>query len=98
MIFIDEFFFLRGSTVSQNTLCVTTKIAQVVVERENGCLGLTLRGGSENPIIVTNVRAFGPAYKSSRIKPGDRVLRVDNVRQISYFFSYFHKFFTLRSL
>lgn len=65
--------------VSQNTLCVTTKIAQVVVERENGCLGLTLRGGSELPIIVTNVRAFGPAYKSSRIKPGDRVLRVDNV-------------------
>lgn len=50
-----------------------------MVERENGCLGLTLRGGSELPIIVTNVRAFGPAYKSSRIKPGDRVLRVDNV-------------------
>jgi C-terminal processing protease CtpA/Prc len=34
------------------------------------------------PIIVTNVRAFGPAYKTSRIKPGDRVLRVDNVSSI----------------
>lgn len=65
--------------VSQNSLCVTTKLAQVTVERENGCLGLTLRGGSEMPIIVTNVRAYGPAYKTSRIKPGDRVLRVDNV-------------------
>lgn len=31
------------------------------------------------PIIVTSVRPFGPAYKTSRIKPGDRVLRVDNV-------------------
>lgn len=31
------------------------------------------------PIIVTNVRAYGPAYKTSRIKPGDRVLRVDSV-------------------
>lgn len=65
--------------VSQNSLCVTTKLAQVIIERENGCLGLTLRGGSEMPIIVTSVRPFGPAYKTSRIKPGDRVLRVDNV-------------------
>lgn len=73
------FYFLSLETVSQNSLCVTTKLAQVTVERENGCLGLTLRGGSEVPIIVTNVRAYGPAYKTSRIKPGDRVLRVDNV-------------------
>jgi glutamate receptor-interacting protein len=75
----DFFSFLSLKTVSQNSLCVTTKLAQVTVERENGCLGLTLRGGSELPIIVTNVRAYGPAYKTSRIKPGDRVLRVDNV-------------------
>lgn len=69
--------------VSQNSLCVTTKLAQVIIERENGCLGLTLRGGSEFPIIVTSVRPFGPAYKTSRIKPGDRVLRVDNVSFLS---------------
>lgn len=71
---------LSYQAVSQNSLCVTTKLAQITVERENGCLGLTLRGGNEMPIIVTNVRAYGPAYKTSRIKPGDRVLRVDNVR------------------
>lgn len=65
--------------MSQNSLYVTTKLAQVNVERENGCLGLTLRGGSDLPIIVTNVRVNGPVYKTGRIKPGDRVLRVDNV-------------------
>lgn len=67
------------STVSQNSLCVTTKLAQITVERENGCLGLTLRGGGEYPLIVTNVRPHGPVFKIGRIKPGDRLLRVDNV-------------------
>lgn len=66
--------------VSQNSLCVTTKLAQITVERENGCLGLTLRGGGDFPLIVTNVRPHGPVFKVGRIKPGDRLLRVDNVR------------------
>ncbi|XP_053658090.1 glutamate receptor-interacting protein 2 [Anopheles marshallii] len=65
--------------ISQNSLCVTTKIAQITVERENGCLGLTLRGGGEYPLVVTNVRMNGPVFKTGQIKPGDRVLRVDNV-------------------
>ncbi|XP_062539767.1 glutamate receptor-interacting protein 2 isoform X2 [Armigeres subalbatus] len=64
--------------ISQNSLCVTTKLAQITVERENGCLGLTLRGGGEYPLIVTNVRMHGPVFKTGQIKPGDRVLRVDN--------------------
>lgn len=59
---------------------MTTKIAQITVERENGCLGLTLRGGGEYPLVVTNVRMNGPVFKTGQIKPGDRVLRVDNVR------------------
>ncbi len=65
--------------VSQNSLCVTSKLAQITVERENGCFGLTLRGGGEYQLIVTNVRPHGPAFKTGRIKPGDRLLRVDNV-------------------
>lgn len=72
--------FCPLSPVSQNSLCVTTKIAQITVERENGCLGLTLRGGGEYPLVVTNVRMNGPVFKTGQIKPGDRVLRVDNVR------------------
>lgn len=67
------------SIVSQNSVCVTTKLAQITVERENGCLGLTLRGGGDFPLIVTNVRPHGPVFKINRIKPGDRLLRVDNV-------------------
>lgn len=66
-------------SVSQNSLCVTSKLAQITVERENGCFGLTLRGGGEYQLIVTNVRPHGPAFKTGRIKPGDRLLRVDNV-------------------
>ncbi|KAG5684778.1 hypothetical protein PVAND_013991 [Polypedilum vanderplanki] len=79
-IAVIEIEYSLPDYLSQNSLCVTTKLAQVVVERENGCLGLTLRGGgTEMPIIITNVRTYGPAYKTSRIKPGDRVLRVDNI-------------------
>lgn len=69
--------------VSQNSVCVTTKLAQITVERENGCLGLTLRGGGDFPLIVTNVRPHGPVFKVNRIKPGDRLLRVDNVSYAS---------------
>ncbi|XP_062700222.1 glutamate receptor-interacting protein 2 isoform X2 [Aedes albopictus] len=69
--------------ISQNSLCVTTKLAQITVERENGCLGLTLRGGGEYPLIVTNVRMHGPVFKTGQIKPGDRVLRVDNASLVN---------------
>lgn len=82
-------------------MCVTTKLAQITVERENGCLGLTLRGGLDFPLIVTNVRPHGPVFKVNRIKPGDRLLRVDNVNsrilsifmlQITNFHAYFCRF------
>ncbi|KAH8258922.1 hypothetical protein KR038_003860, partial [Drosophila bunnanda] len=72
-------YSLPEYTVSQNSLCVTSKLAQITVERESGCLGLTLRGGADYPLIVTHVRPHGPVYKTGRIKPGDRLLRVDNV-------------------
>ncbi|XP_055912901.1 glutamate receptor-interacting protein 2 isoform X2 [Eupeodes corollae] len=68
--------------LSQNSLCVTSKLAQITVERESGCLGLTLRGGSDYPLIVTHVRPHGPVFKTGRIKPGDRLLRVDNISLI----------------
>lgn len=75
-----RFFFI--CKVSQNSVCVTTKLAQITVERENGCLGLTLRGGGDFPLIVTNIRPHGPVFKVNRIKPGDRLLRVDNVSMV----------------
>nr|XP_017089003.2 glutamate receptor-interacting protein 1 isoform X1 [Drosophila bipectinata] len=75
-------YSLPEYTVSQNSLCVTSKLAQITVERESGCLGLTLRGGADYPLIVTHVRPHGPVYKTGRLKPGDRLLRVDNVSLI----------------
>ncbi|XP_017872201.1 PREDICTED: glutamate receptor-interacting protein 2 isoform X1 [Drosophila arizonae] len=75
-------YSLPECTASQNSLYVTSKLAQITVERESGCLGLTLRGGADYPLIVTHVRLHGPVYKTGRIKPGDRLLRVDNISLI----------------
>uniref|UniRef100_A0A336K412 CSON000472 protein n=1 Tax=Culicoides sonorensis TaxID=179676 RepID=A0A336K412_CULSO len=68
--------------VSQNKLRVISKIAQITIERETDFLGLTLRGGGDLPLIVTNVRPEGPVYKTGLIKPGDRILRLDNISLI----------------
>lgn len=75
-----------SSIVSQSSLCVITKLAQITVERENGCLGLTLRGGADFPLMVTSVRPHGPVFKTGRIKPGDRLLRVDNVNILDFIY------------
>lgn len=87
-------------TASQNSLYITTKLAEVPVEKINGSLGITIRGGlPENsapsadlvlnsrsldaqPLVVTHVRPGGAAYNTSRIKPGDRLLKVDHVSEI----------------
>lgn len=70
------------------------------VDKADGSLGMTLRGGelnrcgsddssrscgligmrSSGPLLVTHVRPGGPAHLTARIKPGDRLLKVDNVR------------------
>ncbi|GBP65779.1 Glutamate receptor-interacting protein 1 [Eumeta japonica] len=78
---------------SQNSLYVTTKLAEVPLEKINGSLGITIRGGvpeaaadlvldsralAAPPLVVTHVRAGGAAYRTSRIKPGDRLLKVDH--------------------
>lgn len=81
---LEQTIFIHQCIVSQNSLCVTTKLAQITVERENNCFGLTLRGGGDYPLIVTNVRPHGPVFKTGRIKPGDRLLRVDNVSIYSF--------------
>lgn len=56
---------------------VSSKVAQVRVEREGGSLGVTLRGGVARALVVTGVRADGPAAREGRVRPGDRLLAVD---------------------
>ncbi|KAJ8920135.1 hypothetical protein NQ315_011792 [Exocentrus adspersus] len=69
---------------SQNSLCVTSKVTEVTVERIDGSLGITLRGGLvpdhphlSRPLVITQVRQNGPAHRSGLIRVGDRLLKVD---------------------
>ncbi|XP_044272032.1 glutamate receptor-interacting protein 2 isoform X2 [Tribolium madens] len=70
---------------SQSSLCVTSKVTEVTLERIEGSLGITLRGGSvpehphlSRPLVITHVRHNGPAHRSGLIRVGDRVLKVDH--------------------
>ncbi|KAJ0180144.1 hypothetical protein K1T71_004735 [Dendrolimus kikuchii] len=92
-----EVEYYMPNYASQNSLYITTKLAEVPVEKINGSLGVTIRGGlPENsapsadlvlnsrsldaqPLVVTHVRTGGAAYNTSRIKPGDRLLKVDHI-------------------
>lgn len=60
------------------SVSVSSKVAQVRVEREDGSLGVTLRGGVSRALVVTGVKVDGPAAKEGRVRPGDRLLAVDD--------------------
>ncbi|KAH1005481.1 hypothetical protein HUJ04_006456 [Dendroctonus ponderosae] len=69
---------------SQNSLCVTSQVTEVTIERIDGSLGITLRGGympehphMSRPLIITHVRPNGPAHRSGLIRVGDRLLKID---------------------
>ncbi|XP_045764879.1 glutamate receptor-interacting protein 2 isoform X1 [Maniola jurtina] len=92
-----EVEYYMPNYASQNSLYITTKLAEVPVEKVNGSLGVTIRGGLPDnsapsadlvlnsrsldalPLVVTHVRPGGAAYNTSRIKPGDRLLKVDHI-------------------
>ncbi|VDM24719.1 unnamed protein product [Toxocara canis] len=70
-------------TRSQNTM---SKCTDIVLEKERGSFGLTLRGGAygpdrskSRPITVTNIRTGGPAHREGRLRVGDRVLCINGV-------------------
>lgn len=63
---------------SSSPSSVSSKVAQVRVEREAGSLGVTLRGGVSRALVVTGVKSDGPAAKEGRVRPGDRLLAVDD--------------------
>ncbi|XP_030749851.1 glutamate receptor-interacting protein 2 isoform X2 [Sitophilus oryzae] len=81
---VMEVEYSLPSYASQNSLCVTSKVTDVTIERVDGSLGITLRGGYvpehphlSRPLIITHVRPHGPAYRSGLIRVGDRLLKVD---------------------
>ncbi|XP_045473895.1 glutamate receptor-interacting protein 1 isoform X1 [Harmonia axyridis] len=70
---------------SQQSMSVITKTTEVTLERSDGSIGITLRGGTvldhpnlSRPLIITHVRPNGPAARTGLIRVGDRVLKVDN--------------------
>ncbi|KAL0273585.1 UNVERIFIED_CONTAM: hypothetical protein PYX00_006222 [Menopon gallinae] len=64
---------------------IRTKVTTVSIEREDGNLGITLRGGfqqnadSPKPVTITYVKPDGPAAREGTIKCGDRLLAVDGI-------------------
>ncbi|XP_034239612.1 glutamate receptor-interacting protein 2 [Thrips palmi] len=67
----------RGSRGSQSDVCTCSKVTRVAVTREDGCLGITVRGGAPAALVITSVHPGGPADREGSIRPGDRLLAVD---------------------
>ncbi|XP_068237802.1 glutamate receptor-interacting protein 2 isoform X2 [Palaemon carinicauda] len=73
----------QTQTPVQGSGCVIGRSVGVVLEKEEGSFGFTVRGGTSHeatksrPLIITHVRPGGPADREGTIKAGDRLLAVD---------------------
>ncbi|XP_076350967.1 glutamate receptor-interacting protein 1-like isoform X2 [Tachypleus tridentatus] len=69
----------------EGSMCVRSKVIQVMLEKENGSFGFTLRGGActdrlkSRPLTVTHVRPGGSTDREGTMKPGDRLIAVENI-------------------
>ncbi|XP_072123620.1 glutamate receptor-interacting protein 1 isoform X2 [Mobula birostris] len=65
---------------------IILKTVEVTLHKEGNTFGFVIRGGSHEdrnrsrPIVITCVRAGGPADREGTIKVGDRLLSVDGIR------------------
>uniref|UniRef100_A0AC35U8D4 Glutamate receptor-interacting protein 2 n=1 Tax=Rhabditophanes sp. KR3021 TaxID=114890 RepID=A0AC35U8D4_9BILA len=62
------------------------KCTDIVLDKESGSFGLTLRGGAygpdeskNRPITVTNIRPGSPAHRTGRLRIGDRIISVNGI-------------------
>ncbi|KAJ1531679.1 hypothetical protein ONE63_000348 [Megalurothrips usitatus] len=67
----------RGDSSPSSDVCTCSKVTRVAITREDGCLGITVRGGNPQPLVITSVHPGGPADREGSIRPGDRLLAVD---------------------
>ncbi|XP_066964417.1 glutamate receptor-interacting protein 2 isoform X2 [Macrobrachium rosenbergii] len=73
----------QSHTPVQGSGCVIGRSVGVLLEKEEGSFGFTVRGGTSHeatksrPLIITHVRPGGPADREGTIKAGDRLLAVD---------------------
>ncbi|XP_067855584.1 glutamate receptor-interacting protein 1 isoform X2 [Heptranchias perlo] len=65
---------------------IILKTVEVTLHKEGNTFGFVIRGGTHEdrnrsrPIVITYVRAGGPADREGTIKVGDRLLSVDGIR------------------
>ncbi|XP_052131836.1 glutamate receptor-interacting protein 2 isoform X2 [Frankliniella occidentalis] len=62
---------------SSSDVCTCSKVTRLAVTREDGCLGITVRGGAPAALVISSVHPGGPADREGSIRPGDRLLAVD---------------------
>ena len=68
---------------------VRSQTVHIQLEKENNSYGFTLRGGynedkqKSRPLIVTNIRAGGPADRESTLKIGDRILAINGINVLN---------------
>uniref|UniRef100_A0A7E4UN49 Glutamate receptor-interacting protein 1 n=1 Tax=Panagrellus redivivus TaxID=6233 RepID=A0A7E4UN49_PANRE len=63
-----------------------SKCAEIILEKETGGFGFTIRGGSYGPdiekcrpITVTAIRPGGPAHREGRLRVGDRIININGI-------------------
>ncbi|XP_072341289.1 glutamate receptor-interacting protein 1 isoform X2 [Scyliorhinus torazame] len=72
--------------VSVQSSGIILKTVEVTLHKEGNTFGFVIRGGTHEdrnrsrPIVITYVRAGGPADRECTIKVGDRLLSVDGIR------------------
>ncbi|XP_074110860.1 glutamate receptor interacting protein isoform X3 [Cotesia typhae] len=78
---ISQFLVLDNIDMdnSLSFIRVFSKVTQVRVKRENGFLGVTLRGGEATPLIITGIKPDGPTAREGRVRLGDKLLAIDDI-------------------
>ena len=63
-----------------------SQTVSIQLEKETSSYGFTIRGGYNNedksksrPLIVTNIRAGGPADREGTLKIGDRIIAINGI-------------------
>lgn len=57
----DEDGLSVGGPGDSSDVCTCSKVTRVAVQREDGCLGITVRGGAPSALVITSVHPGGPA-------------------------------------
>lgn len=80
-----EFEQIEGDTSDESSVFTYSNTLTLMVERDNGSLGITLRGGINpknpslsSPIIITYIKPDGPVDREGTVQIGDRLVAVDN--------------------